>query len=330
MSAIKFIKNPLNPVISRKYDTFYSVHAANPDIIEYEDKFFLYFRGQGIGGHDQIGLAYCQKNEFDGVHWQMHENNPIIKVDNGIESFDNEHILDPAAIIVDKKVFLYYSGHSKNKKYSIGLAVSDDGINFYKSTNNPVIQNAISPEIVYHDGLYFLFYSKMSKKGNFDIFVSKSIDGINFDVKNEIKVFSPSYEENSFDKFSISTVRILKEREYFYMVYGGCDKYFDYPLAFGLARSCNLIEWERYSHNPIMERGLPGEWDEGALWFGTMHKVKSDFYLWYEGVGAGLGINTPEGIECSMVCRNEDYGGYRKFSFSQIGLAKMSGELKWE
>ncbi len=109
------------------------------------------------------------------------------------------------------------------------------------------------------------------------------------------------------------------------MAYGGCDRYFDYPGAIGLARSHDLRNWERYPGNPILERGLPGSWDEGALWFATVLKVGHTYYLCYEGTGTGLGSETPEARKASRLCREEDYGGYAKTSFSQIGLATYEG-----
>lgn len=329
MREIKFCKSAGNPIIPRKYNTFHSIHVANPDIIEMGEKYFMYFRGQDKEACDQLGLAFCEKNNFDGIHWNFHPANPIIRVDQTQDTFDNQHILDPAAIKTDGKVYLYYAGHSKERKFGIGLAISEDGIVFKKYSDKPLVAGALSPEIVFYNDSFYLFYSRLCENGNLDIYVCRSIDGINFNTKDEVKVFSPTGNKNDFDGFSISTVRIFKENGYFYMIYGGCDKYFDYPKAFGLARSKDLIKWERYPKNPVLSRGEEGDWDEGAVWFGTTIKHNGAFHLFYEGVGAGLGVISPEGKECSEICRNEDYGGYRKFSFSQIGTAVYNGSLEW-
>jgi len=50
--------------------------------------------------------------------------------------------------------------------------------------------------------------------------------------------------------------------------------------------------------------------------------------LWYEGSGAGLGVESKKAIEASDICRNNDYGGYTKINFSQIGLAIYDGKMK--
>ena len=73
-----------------------------------------------------------------------------------------------------------------------------------------------------------------------------------------------------------------------------------------------------------------GEWDEGAMWFGTIYKHKGTYYMWYEGTGAGLGTKTKEAKDASKLCRNNDYGGYASINFSQTGLATYKGEMpKW-
>ena len=112
------------------------------------------------------------------------------------------------------------------------------------------------------------------------------------------------------------------------MTYSGCRRFDDYPEAFGLAKSKDLVHWDRFPDNPILHRGNAGEWDEGAIWFPTIYKHDDKFYLWYEGSGAGLGVESKKAIEASDICRNNDYGGYAKINFSQIGLAIYDGKMK--
>ena len=297
-----------NPVIPRAPETFFSIHAANPDLLEFNEKLFLYFRGQGKTRHDQIGIAYCRPEDFDGVNWKFYKKNPVIEVSSVKEAFDSCHILDPASIIINEKVYLYYSGHSYDKPPGIGLAVSDNGFEFIKPFDKPVIKNAIAPEVISHNGMVYLFYQR-KEKNYLNFYCCTSKDGIYFNPEDERKVFSPSFKKGTFDEFSITTCRIWVEDNVFYMTYGGCSRFDDYPVAFGLARSTDLMKWDRYPDNPIMERGNPGEWDEGAVWFGTVYKHKDTYYLWYEGCGAGFGTDSEEAVEASRICREEDYGG---------------------
>ncbi|MBN2089684.1 hypothetical protein JW964_08720 [candidate division KSB1 bacterium] len=331
MKKIKFNRIPNNPIIPRTPGTFYSIHAANPDLLQFSDKYLLYFRGQDESRHDQLGVASISMDKFDGIHWEMFSENPIVKVGAHPDDFDSGYILDPATIVINDQVYIYYTAHSSkwnnwNIPSYVGLAISDDGFHFQKSPANPILHGT-QPEIVFHQGLYYLLYQRKNKAGYFDIYCCPGKDGIHFSVDQENLVFGPAKQKNAFDSYSISTVRLWQEDEWFYMFYGGSNRYFDYPTAFGLARSRNLLNWERYPHNPVFERGEPGTWDEGAIWFATVFKKDGKYYLWYEGTGSGMGLGTPEAREASRLAREGDYGGYANTSFSQVGLAVFEGEL---
>lgn len=322
---MRFQRHPHNPVIPRTPGSFYSKYAANPDLLFFHGKYHLYFRGQAEAGHDQIGVAIARPEAFDGVHWEMVPHNPILPVSADPAAFDAGHILDPAAVVLDGRVYLYYSAHRKdwhnwNVPSHVGLAVSDDGLHFEKHPGNPIIAGT-APEVVLHQGRVHLFFQRRAAAGNFEIYCCASADGVHFAAGSEQVVLRPAQQAGAFDAFSLSTVRIWQAEGWFYLAYGGCDRFFDYPVAIGLARSRDLWQWERYPGNPILRRGAPGSWDEGALWFATVHRVNQTCYLWYEGTGTGLGLESTAAQEASRVCREHDYGGYGQTSFSQIGLA---------
>ena len=109
---------------------------------------------------------------------------------------------------------LYYSGHPRHGKASIGLAISDDGISFTKADSNPGISRAIAPEAVIHNGILYLFYQR-DDAGFFEVYCCTSEDGYSFNLDRGKKVFRPSSGDD-FDSFSISTVRIWKDEDFFY------------------------------------------------------------------------------------------------------------------
>lgn len=333
MNVIRFKKMPENPVIARTPGTFYSKYVANPDVIRFRDHYFLYFRGQDEHGHDQIGLGCCSAAAFDGVHWIIPDQNPVIRVSEHPDAFDTGHILDPAALEINSRIYLYYTAHHRNWRSwnmpsHIGLAISEDGYHFEK-VSQPIV-DGMAPEVVFYQGGIFLFYQRLNRSKSFDVFCSASTDGITFAQTGERQVFNASGQEGAFDSFSISTVRIWQEDDLFFMTFGGCNRFTDYPVAIGLARSQDLYHWERYPGNPILERGELGTWDEGALWFATVYKNQEIYYLWYEGTGTGLSQNNDQAISASHDCRQKDYGGYGVTSFSQIGLAHLNARtLNW-
>ncbi len=318
-----FSKFEDNPVVKRTAGTFFSKYAANPDILEFNDKLFFYFRGQDENNHDQIGVSTCSYDSFNGVTWIETIKEPIIKVNPDPKEYDSNHILDPAAVVIDNKVYLFYSAHSIEMPHSVSLAISEDGIHFTKYEKNPIIQNAVVPEVVIKDGLVYLFYQRWTagSKGVSKFYMCTSKNGIDFDVSTEKVVFEP--DKNS---QSVSTNRIYQEDGVYYSFFGNNERFKDYPESICISRSYDLINWEK-SDKTVIYRGHPGSWDEGALWFATVYKYKGKYYLWYEGTGTGNNRIKEKDITESDKAINESYGGYGKSSFSQIGMATYTGNL---
>jgi predicted GH43/DUF377 family glycosyl hydrolase len=297
---------PGNPVFPARPGTWMEAQTANPDLLLNGDTYYMYFRAQR-GGHDRIGVATISKEKFDGHTWNIRME-PVIDV-GGPGSFDERHALDPAAILHDGKIFLYYTGSSPREDRAVCLAVSEDGIHFKKYEQNPVIIGG-APEVVFKDSLFYLYYWKQvpGRKG-FQIHYATSPDGYRFTEPAQ-SLALPVGPVGSWDSFTVETPRIFRERDLYYMVYCGSDWQKDYPFHAGLATSRDLVHWAKYPGNPIFHRGAEGEWDEGAIWFTTVEKVGTHYYMWYEGYGGGTS-------------RTEPYGSYLKGGKSQVGMATM-------
>ncbi len=293
----KYEKNPVIPIVP---NTFKSVHTANPDLLLHNDMIYFYYRGGD--GNDRIAVATVPYEYFDGVRFIDYAKNPIIDI--GKKSFDDLAVLDPAAIFFNNKIFLYYSGLGTVKPDSIGLAVSKDFFNFSKVKKNPVLTGR-APEIVLKDGLLYLYYVLVNNKLGYSIYLATSRDGYNFTEYKKSPVFEYSSFEDDWDAKTVTTPRIIKKGDVYYMVYAGDNKYLDYPPYFGIAFSYDLINWYRSTQNPIFSRGKKGEWDDGGIWFAQIFEYKNKWYMWYEGWGGGES-------------HENEYG---RGGHSQIGLA---------
>ncbi len=283
----KWIRNS-TPMIPTVPGTWKSNYTANPDLLLIKDTYFLYYRGQKDDQHDRLGVMTVPAKDFDGKTWHEYAGNPVVDVGKA-GSFDHQHALDPASVLVNGTVFLYYSAIGHNPRQSVGLAVSQDGFKFTKYKDNPVIVGR-APEVVHDGKLFYLYYVNGNRRGGYQINLAVSSDGYRFKNYENNPVLregqGPLTPEN-WDGKTVTTPRIFKEKNTYYMIYAGDHLRIDSPRSFGLATSTDLYNWKKYPGNPIFSASDKKEWDGGYIWFGTVENINGVYYMWYEGAGEG-------------------------------------------
>ena len=276
MNKITFEKYPGNPLpsIGTALGTWREDASMTVDVVDRGDHWQIFYVGKK-NKQDGIGIATSPKNGFDGTLWTDDPRNPIIAPGKP-GSFDSLHCVDPACLVWNSKYYLYYSALGDGPD-SLGLAISDDGLNFTKEEKPVLVGRA--PEVVLKDDTVYLFYSMDNPKGGYEFHLATSKDGKHF--VEEGPIFSPSDE--GWDSLSLVTPRIFFEDGIYIMSYAGDAKEKDFPTHFGFAFSKDLRTWKRYSENPVFSGGAPGSWESRAIWFPEILKVNGTYYLWYEG-----------------------------------------------
>jgi predicted GH43/DUF377 family glycosyl hydrolase len=267
----KFDNNPVIPVIPNSWK---DGGAMTSDILKKGNRYYFYYIGK-TKGKDSLGLAYADVDKFDGVTWKDGDNNPILSP-GPTGSFDSKYIVDPAAISIKDKLYLYYSGVGDIED-SIGLAISEDWKTFTKHPE-PVLRGK-APEVVRKDNKIYMYYLEDNTKGGWDYHLALTEDGIHF--KTEGPVFKTAAQ--GWDSFSVLTARIFEEDGIYIMSYAGDDEVQDCPKYFGHAFSNDLINWVRYPENPVLEKGKNGDWESKAIWFPEILKHGNKYYMYYEG-----------------------------------------------
>lgn len=284
---IKFIRAKSNPFLSPQTGTFYADGATTADVLDFKKECLLFFGGLS-NKHERIGLATVKKDTFDGTTWNRPLSNPIVDI-GGSGDFDSFHVTDPASVAVNDKIHLYYSGLGEGED-AIGLALSDNGRKFEKSSVNPVLAGR-APEIVRHNGRFYLFFVKTNLNGGYSVYLNTSDDGIHFSATDSKIALAP--KPDAWDSYSITTPRICKKDDTFMMIYAGDSQTKDQPRSFGLAVSKNLESWSRFGNNPVFSCGKAGSWDDKAIWFGTPYIYRARVLMLYEGCQQTLGCDEP-------------------------------------
>ncbi len=267
-------KDENNPVICPQSGTWTDQGTMTTDIVTMKSYYYMYFVGKSQH-KNSIGLATIPRDCFDGKSWHEWSENPII-MPGGLGAFDSQEVIDPAVIVQEDEIKLYYSGIG-GEKDMIGLATSTDGHVFHK-TSEPIMEGR-SPEVVLKNGVIYLFYIHQKAGKGYAIRLATSRDGFTF--QEEGTVFAPAL--NGWDSYTVTTPRVVLHKDIYIMTYAGDDTEADHPKGLGHAFSRDLKNWVRYAGNPVLKVGAGHDWDSKAIWFGETLYHNGLFYLWYEG-----------------------------------------------
>jgi predicted GH43/DUF377 family glycosyl hydrolase len=253
--------------------------TANPEFMHCGDRLLLYYRGTGVASgdteeRDQIGAAEVVMIAHRGIVVDDLASEPCIP-SGGAEAFDAD-VLDPRVVAFKDEVLLYYSALGEEGD-CVGLAVSNDGISFEKCG---LVMKGRAPVAVVRNGKVFLLSQERAGDG-YCFKISVSDDGRSFTAVQAEPVFEAA--PGSWDGMSVVTAKLAEDGEFVYMIYGGSADTVDEPAYFGIARSKDLVHWERHPGNPIFGAGARGARDGGCIWFPTITETEDSFVMLYEG-----------------------------------------------
>ncbi len=134
---------PQNPVFREGVPgTWDSGHIETPAVILTAGEYRLYYSATpdsaaGDGGQLRFGLATSP----DGVSWVRNQANPLLE--RGLPgSWEERQIESPTVLGTDSLYYMWYNGLDADWKIHVGLATSEDGIDWHKYPGNPVFSPA--------------------------------------------------------------------------------------------------------------------------------------------------------------------------------------------
>jgi len=264
--------------------------SKDPHVISFGDRYLMYYSMQPYEDKTNpvkgwgIGIAESK----DLVTWE--KSGEIVPA----TGYESKGLCAPCALVIGKKVHLFYQTYGNGKNDAICHAWSDDGINFIRNTTNPIFRpdgswncgRAIDAEVVNFKGKYYLYYAtrdtgfKIQMQGVAVAPVNTSFD--RHDWKN-LSTDNPMLKpELQWEKDCIEGASVIEKDGVLYMFYAGA--YNNAPQPIGVAVSSDGINWKRLSGNPFLKNGNPGEWNSSESGHPHIFRDKDNrTYLFFQG-----------------------------------------------
>ncbi len=235
------------------------------------------------------------------VLWNKLETNPVLSPGTS-GSWDETTAVANTVLRHGGVYKMWYEGDD-----SFGYATSDDGINWVKWPSNPVMQpggigswdenNIDNASVVIVGNTYHMFYSAEDASNDNRIGHATSPDGITWTKDPENPVIDIGLV-GSWDRFEAMHPYVIYDNGVFRMYYNGHD---GAEQRIIYATSPDGTNWTRYTALPMVNPGMPGEWDDDELGPMCVLVAGGSYHMWYTGWNTagdfGIGYATsPNGI----------------------------------
>lgn len=137
--GLQFVRNPSNPIFA-PHGAWTVGRAIDADVISYGDELLLYFATRDPTMTTQmLGVASAPlHSDFGRSVWTQRCDAPILQPEL---PWERRCIEAPALCTYAGQLFMFYGGAYNNEPQQIGCAVSADGINWKRLSDEPLLPN---------------------------------------------------------------------------------------------------------------------------------------------------------------------------------------------
>ena len=278
-------------------------HCQSPVAEHIENDIFkIYFATRNSDKISQIGSITVDIKKPNNV-LDISEK-PVLYHGN-FGNFD-EHGVYPSCIInIGEKKYMYYVGYVRGFESpmfyaSIGLAVSNDGGNyFHKISNSPILSRSIhdpclvtSPcvkkingefKMTYVSGVEWFRNINNQLQSKYHIKTAYSKNGIDWIRNGDIAIDFKNKDETNIARPSIISVG---KKYHMWFCYAG--KNFDYRIGYSVSN--DFVNWKRQDNLSGIKLSKDG-FDNKMACYPFVFKHEDDLYMLYNGNGYGkMGI----------------------------------------
>ncbi|MEK7405378.1 MAG: hypothetical protein AAB225_09740 [Acidobacteriota bacterium] len=165
--------------------------AANGSALVAAGRFHYWYQG---GRLPRIGLA----TSADGVEWRKRAA-PVLET-GPRGSWDERGVADPYVVRLADRFYMFYLGQDRARRQRLGVAVSEDGVKWWKLRANPILElgpagafdeNGLGePAVWASHGWYWMLYTGRDRRERRRLGLARSPDGVRWQRLSEAPVFS--------------------------------------------------------------------------------------------------------------------------------------------
>lgn len=111
--------------------------VADPYVVKIEGTLYMYYLGQDRSRRQRLGVA----RSHDGIVWEKLRANPVLELGEPA-AFDERGLGEPAVWRDLDSYWMLYTGRDRKENRRMGLARSQDGVNWTRATNRPVLSGS--------------------------------------------------------------------------------------------------------------------------------------------------------------------------------------------
>ncbi|MCK5559182.1 MAG: hypothetical protein KAJ51_01255 [Thermoplasmata archaeon] len=287
--------------------------------------------------------------------WVKYSANPILPVSSS--GWDDYGTAKCSVIYNGSGYMMWYEGRPGSIGWEIGLATSQDGIQWTKYSGNPVLKMGTGgswedlclsgPTVIFDGNTYKMWYMGESSSISWKIGYATSSDGINW-IKYPGNPVLVQGAGGSWDEKYVGFPSIYFDGIKFTMWYSGGD--INDNRKIGIATSYDGINWIKYQNNPIMAGSGGNNVGVGGLnvirdgnqFLGWYYNRATNFYMinhassidginWKNSsnnpvlLPSSAGWDSNDVLHPAIISKNKQFYMYYQGASgvtSQIGLAK--------
>lgn len=268
-----WVKYSGNPVLGGQYGTCFDICVLRED-----DKFRMW-----VSWRPKQSVAVAESK--DGIHWSPPE---IVLAPNRETGWEDD-INRPIVVRRSDGYHMWYTGQAKGKS-AIGYAISEDGRNWTRQSELPVLKASVPweevavmcPHVMW-DGTsrqWKMWYSGGQQYEPNAIGYATSKDGLRWDKYAANPVLTPDTNE-AWEKNRVTAAQIIHWDGWYYAFYIGFRDIDHAQIGMGRSKD-GITGWVRHADNPIV-RPTPGGWDADACYKPFAVYSDDHWKLWYNG-----------------------------------------------